>query len=65
MFTQFAFLDLSTPDLVVILVIIVLLFGSRKLPELSKAVGTTIRELRGSLKDDDAKTPVETKKNKK
>jgi sec-independent protein translocase protein TatA len=51
MFTNFAFLDLSTPDLLIILAIILLLFGAKKLPELSKSLGTSARELRKGLSD--------------
>lgn len=46
MFTNFGLLDFSTPDLVIILLIVVLLFGSKKLPELSKSIGESIKELK-------------------
>lgn len=55
MFSQFAFLDLSTPDLVIILAIVLLLFGSKKLPELSRSLGTSARELRKGLSGDEQK----------
>jgi sec-independent protein translocase protein TatA len=51
MINNFALLDLSTPDLVIILVIVLLLFGSKRLPELSKSVGTSLRELKKGLSD--------------
>jgi sec-independent protein translocase protein TatA len=57
MFTNFGFLDLSTPDLVIILAIVVLLFGAKKLPELSKSLGQSARELRKGLSDDSAEKP--------
>lgn len=53
MFSNFAVLDLSTPDLIIILVIVLLLFGSRKLPELSKSIGSSMRELRKGLNGSD------------
>ena len=56
MFSQVAFLDLSTPDLVIILAIVLLLFGSKKLPELSRSLGTSARELRKGLSGDEQKT---------
>ena len=49
MFTQFAVLDLSTPSLLIILAIVILLFGAKKLPELTKSLGESARELRKGL----------------
>ena len=51
MLQNFAFLDLSTPDLVIILAIVLLLFGGKKLPELSRSLGQSARELRKGLSD--------------
>jgi sec-independent protein translocase protein TatA len=39
------------PELLVILVILVLLFGTRKLPELGKGLGSGIRNFKSSLRD--------------
>lgn len=49
----FAILDLSTPSLLIILAVVVLLFGAKKLPELSKSIGTSARELRKGLNGDE------------
>ncbi len=49
---DFAFLDLGAPELIIILAIVLLLFGGKKLPELSKSLGTSIREIRGGLSGD-------------
>lgn len=46
MFSNFALLDFSTAELVIILAIVLLLFGSKKLPELSRSVGESMRELK-------------------
>ena len=43
---QFAFLDLGAPELIIILVILLLLVGSKKLPELSRSLGESMHELR-------------------
>ena len=51
MFQYFGILDLSTPDLLIILAIVLLLFGSKKLPELSKSLGQSARELRKGISD--------------
>jgi sec-independent protein translocase protein TatA len=48
----FAFFDLGTPELIIILVIVLLLFGSRKLPELSRSIGQSMREIRNGLNGD-------------
>jgi sec-independent protein translocase protein TatA len=53
---QFAFLDLSTPDLLIILAVVLLLFGAKKLPELSKSLGQSARELRKGLSGDEKKS---------
>jgi len=51
MLNDFALLDLSTPDLLIILAIVLLLFGSKRLPELSRSLGQSARELRKGLSD--------------
>jgi sec-independent protein translocase protein TatA len=66
--TQFAdILGLGTPELVVILVILILLFGATKLPQLSKSIGSSVRELRkgmqGDEDDNDKKEPQKARKN--
>ena len=36
--------NLAGPDLIIILLIVLLLFGAKKLPELAKGMGQAIRE---------------------
>lgn len=57
MVSSFAFLDLGTPQLLLILAIVLVLFGAKKLPELSKSLGESARELRKGLNGEE-----ETKK---
>jgi sec-independent protein translocase protein TatA len=70
MFTNFAFLDLGAPELIIILAILLLLFGGKKLPELSRSLGESMRELRKGLSDDTSanktkKTSTENKEKDK
>jgi len=46
---QFGFLDIGAPELIVVLLILLLLFGSKKLPELSRSLGQSAHELRKGL----------------
>ena len=42
-------LGIGAPELLIILAIVLLLFGGKKLPELFKSSGTSVRELRKGL----------------
>ncbi|HSW65990.1 MAG TPA: twin-arginine translocase TatA/TatE family subunit [Bacillota bacterium] len=52
MVSTVGFLDLGAPELIIILAIVLLLFGGRKLPELSRSLGTSMRELRKGINGD-------------
>lgn len=58
--TNFAeILGIGAPELLIVLAIILLLFGGKKLPELFKSAGSSVRELRKGLNgDEDAKPKV-------
>lgn len=59
---QFAdILGLGTMELVIILVILLLLFGGTKLPQLSRSIGSSIKELRNGVRDDRKDTSVKVK----
>ena len=45
--------DLGTKEIVVIAVVLILLFGSKKIPELAKGITDAIRHLRGAFRDGD------------
>jgi len=45
-------LGLGTPELIVILVILLLLFGGSKLPQLAKSIGSSVKEIRKGVQDD-------------
>jgi sec-independent protein translocase protein TatA len=60
MFREFALLHLPMSDLFIILIIILLLFGAKKLPELSRSLSTSARELRKGIDEDNEKDDSET-----
>ena len=45
------------PELIIILIVILLLFGGRKIPELMKGLGQGIKEFKDASKGTDTKTP--------
>jgi len=51
MLSHFGFLNLGAPELLLILLIVLLLFGGRKLPELARSAGSSMRELRKGLNE--------------
>ena len=46
---------LGTKEIIVILVVIVLLFGSKRIPELTKSISDAVRHLMGAFKEADPK----------
>ncbi len=53
--------SIGLPELLVILVVAVLLFGGKKIPELAKGLGEGIRNFKDSLKGDPPVTPDDKK----
>ncbi len=44
---------IGTGEIILIVVVVLLLFGSTKLPELARSIGKSARELRKGLREDD------------
>jgi sec-independent protein translocase protein TatA len=54
----------GVPQIILIAVIVLLLFGGKKIPELMKGIGTGIKEFKNAAKDEqpaDSKKEEETK----
>ena len=55
---------LGMPELLVILVIIVIIFGAGKLPEIGSGIGKGIKNFKEATKKEEEKKAVEDDKNK-
>jgi len=54
--------NVGVPELAIVLIIALIVFGPKRLPELGRSLGKGIREFRGSLggdRDDDPEPPNE------
>ena len=51
-------------ELVVVLIIILVLFGAKKLPELSRGISDSVREIRKGFRDDVSSTASSSEANK-
>ena len=55
--------NIGIPGLIIILVLALIIFGPKKLPELGKAVGQTLKEFKNSTRErvnDDAEDKVQS-----
>lgn len=55
--------QIGLPELILICVVFLMLFGAQKLPEMGAAIGKAIREFKKSMRDveDEIKKPIEDK----
>lgn len=58
-------MNFGTTELLIILAIILLLFGSKKLPELSKSLGQSMKELRKGMSESTNDEPKKENNKKK
>ncbi|NAW51514.1 twin-arginine translocase TatA/TatE family subunit [Elizabethkingia argentiflava] len=49
-------LQLSVTHVLIVLVILLLLFGGKKIPELMRGMGSGIKEFKDAVKEDEKKT---------
>jgi sec-independent protein translocase protein TatA len=59
--------NLGATEIILILLVVVLLFGGRKIPELMKGIGQGMKEFKKAshVEDEPEKTSTETKDNEK
>ena len=55
---------IGAPELIIILVVVIVLFGARKLPDLARSLGASAKEFRkgieeGSSEDEDEETTTD------
>lgn len=48
---------ISTPELLIVLLIVVVIFGPTQIPKLSKMLGKSIKNLRAGMADDEEEEP--------
>jgi sec-independent protein translocase protein TatA len=58
-----AVLMLSAPDILLVVIVFLVLFGGKKIPELAKGLGQGIRNFKGAVKADEE--PAESKEDNK
>ena len=51
-------LDISPVQILIVLVIALLVFGPKRLPEMGKSIGRGIREFKGAILDDEPSRPA-------
>lgn len=51
MFTSIPFLFISGPEIFVVLLVVVMLFGADKIPEIARGLGKTMRQVKDATND--------------
>ncbi len=57
--------NIGPKEIIIIAVVIVLLFGGKKIPELTKGIADSIRHLRGAFDNDSTEEKTSDSKKKK
>ena len=56
---------IGMPELIIILVIILIIFGAGKLPEIGSGIGKAIKNFKGASEDEEKKEADKIEENKK
>jgi len=65
MYTFFLFLNVGAPEIIVIALVVLLLFGGKKIPELMKGLGKGVRSFKEGMKDIEDEIQKDTDTDKK
>jgi sec-independent protein translocase protein TatA len=57
-------MDLGAPELLIILVVVLVLFGGKKLPDLARSLGAAKREFQEGQNENKADAPADEEKKK-
>jgi sec-independent protein translocase protein TatA len=52
--------NLGPTELIIILLIVILLFGAKKIPEIAKGLGKGIKDFKGAMKDGEAEADAKS-----
>ncbi len=61
MSTLFSPLVIGWPQIVLIIVVVLLLFGGRKIPEMMRGLGSGIKEFKNASKEDENEKQIDEK----
>lgn len=53
--------NIGTTEIILIVLVVVLLFGAKKIPELAQGIGKGIKEFKKGMKDEDGGTKISDK----
>ncbi|MCK9209778.1 MAG: twin-arginine translocase TatA/TatE family subunit [Ignavibacteriaceae bacterium] len=55
------FSNIGLPEILIIMFVLVLLFGAKKIPELAQGIGKGMKEFKKAMKDDDSEHKISDK----
>jgi sec-independent protein translocase protein TatA len=63
MTTAFILAMIGAPEIIIVAILILLIFGGKKIPELMRGLGKGMREFKDAQKEDTSKPTTENTKN--
>jgi sec-independent protein translocase protein TatA len=49
-------MDIGPREILILAIVVLVMFGSKRIPDLAKGIADTVRQFRGAFKDDDSPT---------